>query len=1201
MKRLFKTCLILLLSFSTEVVLADSCIDGFHNNYVAEPKYDGKKSYDTGDLDFLTYDITNVRVVDNMLYIHGWAFDHTINNDLGGKATQKTSDNVTVRLALAPNTKEEAAKASSYPAGYIAADNIEYAVPDNGKCSIKGCSDEKPKFYDLTYWNCYRSGGADRCGPNGNTLYAYGGFVAKFDLNKLDENKTYTLKINLLGTSVSNKLKVLWKPVGAHDSALDNTVKVFNDSNDNGFNISTNFAKSFKVGASLGTSKGKLGTYCSADTGGVHVSLNRETQTYHFASGNPILSCVGGTGVNQYTAVDNNGYNRTNYKNCFSYDNTQATPGPSTLKLYPVQFSNGVGYVPGSWIKYTSYLTVKSGDKIQAETCDGKEVYNFYYLFLESVPISNPNSPLILGEKKDGFRTTSTTEIYPDRQILKNLNFNSNKEIISAIKTDPGTRGSVIKLVSTNEFNAAKDKLSVMDISKFYTIYNTLRNNSTQDYYQEGNNYYMWHSGGYCVGDTCYKGKNDYQDPTKLLQASFSTDSDKDREEGLKNGVKIEDFTNSLGFNFSITRYNNRTSINKRYSINGSKIVLYDGRAYQPALYLVSFCKSDEEIKDECADDTLMATCTEGNVTGRLHENNKLKTCTLAKNNSGFSLVSADETSEYCSVSCKDDFDLFMPGSKSTKAGGYFTLDNYIPEIKAKRTCVSSKINYDKFNDDMAYYENKMEENYRLWKDWEKIYSKVRSTFTNPTYTSTRKCYEKKNIVYDDDGNEIEWEEVEVGEYTVNHWRIDSIQIGSAHYDGASGEYYSGCDGTVSDTSSSALNEISSKVSYYKKLYEDFETKYKNIQAGYKKCYEWTKGNEFKFSPKVTFDYEDQDKSAFGSQNFSDTITSESSSIQYWGLGTEVNEDYTTSGSTSTPTSITRKTMVCSGDSCTRSKDESFYTNSYIKRTETSEHRYNLPRLVSLIPSGKVTLGNSSSSDRILLPAEAVPVNINTLAGNHNYYVNISGIVDATRKAKKPDNPEDDLEERFKTTAVNSNGAYTCNYRVTNDIYVKGKLNYFYRTIDPYDINPNSRDLGYNWTGKKADTVKNNLKEDAQDYQVLTNSKDRDKFSFTLTPAMMKEIRSYNARRTNDGGYSDFELVCKDYGVSGGYHCYSNFLTCLASGGGNQEKGSKVTCNQIFGNTLNNYSSLTKYNDVDLDANRKILIDKQNTLDGRKS
>lgn len=431
--------------------------------------------------------------------------------------------------------------------------------------------------------------------------------------------------------------------------------------------------------------------------------------------------------------------------------------------------------------------------------------------------------------------------------------------------------------------------------------------------------------------------------------------------------------------------------------------------------------------------------------------------------------------------------------------------------------------------------------------------------------------------------------------------------------------------------------DIQTKTTQAKNNYVAKLNEYKNTINAYNACFSWIdntmnatvtgttisatsttlKGNYlYSFEPTVTFYYPDTDGQVFpvpytyvygtdvDKVGFDITNT-------YWTKGSTVDNSYSSGGS-STSNKEYRGILKCTNGSCSMDTTVYFYTNNYIRRDESVTYTYHLPAVYSTIPDGKVHNYKPSSEEYVTLEDESVPININTRAGTYDYSITISGLKDTLRESKETKNPDDDWDDRFNGNgstgigALNAGDEYVCTYDVVNDIYIPGpnigdpgKLNFFYRVVDLNDINPNNRTLGYNWSDSRGDSVRSRMASTAADYTLLTASANNAKFEFTLTPAIMKEIRSYNATQSRYGGsnsaYADWDLNCDDYDT-GGYHCYSNFLTCLASGGRNYETG--YNCN-MFGSSLNNYSRISDYTDTDLNTNRTILINKQNALDGR--
>ena len=430
---------------------------------------------------------------------------------------------------------------------------------------------------------------------------------------------------------------------------------------------------------------------------------------------------------------------------------------------------------------------------------------------------------------------------------------------------------------------------------------------------------------------------------------------------------------------------------------------------------------------------------------------------------------------------------------------------------------------------------------------------------------------------------------------------------------------------------------------------------YKDVITNFNKCFSWTdkaptvrnigednysiesaksgENFEYQFNPKVTFSYEDEDSYVFGNMPFDyksqklNILSTDDPEPKryYWDRTTDIDEKYSKdtneekSGYNDIGFSLSKRNYLnCYGkDTCTVDStiEGDFYNNTaYIKREEEITYTYHLPQIYTLIPSGK--LSGSDLKPNIPLPKEAVPVNINTNAGLYDYYISVKEISDKIRKEKSLTKETDQFEKRYDESGALGNyegvneveEGYMCHYKVENEIYTPpgdpnklGEINFFYRPVDTYDIShPNNYPLGPNWSDARGQEVQQRIKKDAEDYQELIKEENKGRFTFRLTPTVMKQIRYYNGEQSikEENSFADFNLSCYDKGDAKGYHCYSPFLSCLASSGQNKE-GSEQTkvasCETIFKNTLNNHE--TKYGYSDLKRNREYLIEKQEKLD----
>ncbi len=297
-----------------------------------------------------------------------------------------------------------------------------------------------------------------------------------------------------------------------------------------------------------------------------------------------------------------------------------------------------------------------------------------------------------------------------------------------------------------------------------------------------------------------------------------------------------------------------------------------------------------------------------------------------------------------------------------------------------------------------------------------------------------------------------------------------------------------------------------------------------------------------------------------------------------------------------------------------------FYNSKYIRSDQNLMYKYHLPKVYTKVPNGTVSLSRPSTAS-LDLPVDSVPININTVAGKYPYRIKVTDIKDQLRRGELngwdgygsidivDSNPDDDFDKRFKGTSglriptLGLNETYKCNYKVVNDVYSpsNSKYNFFYRTVDLGNINPVRPKLGYNWEDTRGETVKGRVEATADDYTILTDD-DKDKFQFILTPTIMKQIRNYNTSQATriSGAYANWDLTCNDYSSDDGYHCYSAFLECFASGGYYSNSINGTSCSEMFGNSLNNYFDLMPHFNYDksaLDDNRNKLLRKQNELD----
>lgn len=1238
MKRLCSLVLLLFLFTFAHSVNATNDIFGVNIDDFIKNDKSSKLGYGS-EKSFVIYEITNINIDKDekgVLIIKGWAhFTGAKDHILGG--------NETVQLSL----------------------------KTNGKPPVDGSISYDSSGNDISKWYCIRKQNGDCLDSSQYPLYQYrGSFIARFNLDSFEEGYTYTLNLTLKDGS-KNKSFV-----------IGGSSKISSELSLQGYETD-------KIKMSFKNSIGSAVTI--------------------IAGRKDLIQTV--PGFNSSGQAD--GTLKVSWNKSYSYYGNYMAMADEVY-FYPIYANGKLAYVPTPWLMFDgrkfSITVSKKENPDEAEkppadlidddslsifggsnnngsvteACKNKKIYNFYYYFLAGVNDLTGNT----------FITEGQNLIFSDSEIFSSGyledTFTNNSEMASAWTGDNGQMGSIVYIKNREE------------LQDFYNKLKTILSTRNKWWQEDSSNFHITHlewidkkSGQKKPNTTSIENASDITD---YMNATINVYN----QDGLS--IIKADNSSSLGFNFIITRRFASVGTTQRYAsmLNPNVQAGFatfknsDGSTFKervhPALYRVSFCKSDEP---DCKDDIQGNKCNPTDTGSKIvyHENNDLKSCTLNNNtHSGFTIVDKEETTNssgksYCEVACKDDLDIDLPGTKFTEAGQYYKLDNYTPEINAKRTCVTTKIDYDAFDKDLKYFENQsnLPTKYNDYQDYLDIYKWVMND-NNSRITSSGTDSYSCNCSTDDEGNES----CDEGTYYWENWEIDgknAINYSSHNYSGAS-DYYeesTPCTGTgtsYNDAISSVRSEYARLTSDAHRIYNNELVDYQTTMNAFNRCFGWmdqvrfinykrsswdrgapsisilrpaysgygnyglaVSSNPYKFTfyPTVKFKYEDPDN-IFSDKGYTYTYNddmngpySPTTNKTYWiREETTIDNNYS-SGQTSSMHKQERNILICEGETCNSNNNLQatyFYDHSYLKREETIHYKYELPKIYTKIPNGgvvletKLTKSNNSSIPKtyLKLEDEAVPVNINTKAGTYPYTITVSDLKDNLRRDKYDKNPNDDWADvansRFvKNRVISTRDAsenYVCDYNVTNDIYIpKSGVTFFYRIVDPSNVNPNNRELGRNWNDadERAPLVKQRMKEDDESYDTLTGKNNeqpaerktnRDRFVFTLTPTIMKEIRRYNGQQTTSNGqkraYMDWDLACYDYdkqnnSMSSGYHCYSTFLNCLTGGSSAEE----TSCDDIFGNTLNGYVNRDRegkpYDFSDLEYNRQILIKKQNRLD----
>lgn len=283
-------------------------------------------------------------------------------------------------------------------------------------------------------------------------------------------------------------------------------------------------------------------------------------------------------------------------------------------------------------------------------------------------------------------------------------------------------------------------------------------------------------------------------------------------------------------------------------------------------------------------------------------------------------------------------------------------------------------------------------------------------------------------------------------------------------------------------------------------------------------------------------------------------------------------------------------------------------TAKYVKQTQTASASYILPtQFYTVYPTGKIINDEKVSGTSPL--ENALPISLGTQAGVYTYTLNVEGLgeyYDSSKTGRiwgEEDSVvvtalEDENSCSYKLSAsnlpnnnpavrANDKGTYTCSYRVNcpgcnvtcgpdgciwtecedghcivkcdRCIFSNGEVNFAYRPITTKDINPNNRELGANWnydennikttTELKAYATTNDILTKGE--KVYESDSDDVVLSVKLTQTMIRDIKNYNDKYDNNGGYASNSLKCYDYKdknniVYENIYCYSTFVDEMA-------------------------------------------------------
>ncbi len=418
----------------------------------------------------------------------------------------------------------------------------------------------------------------------------------------------------------------------------------------------------------------------------------------------------------------------------------------------------------------------------------------------------------------------------------------------------------------------------------------------------------------------------------------------------------------------------------------------------------------------------------------------------------------------------------------------------------------------------------------------------------------------------------------------------------------------------ITSSYNSAVRALETALSNLNKIIKEYNSCSGNILQGtnYKSANSTLWHMKYNFAPKVSFWYEDNHmelvKSIYliGTSNLGSlNIENCNSSVDsYYNI---CDSSWIKNNSTSSAKNLlscykSGKHYICS------SSAYNIADAKYVKQTQTASASYILPtQFYTVYPTGKIINDEKVSGTSPL--ENALPISLGTQAGVYTYTLNVEGLgeyYDSSKTGRiwgEEDSVvvtalEDENSCSYKLSAsnlpnnnpavrANDDGTYTCSYRVNcpgcnvtcgpdgciwtecedghcivkcdRCIFSNGEANFSYRPITTKDINPNNRELGANWnydennikttTELKAYATTNDILTKGE--KVYESDSDDVVLSVKLTQTMIRDIKNYNDKYDNNGGYASNSLKCYDYKdknniVYENIYCYSTFVDEMA-------------------------------------------------------
>ena len=439
---------------------------------------------------------------------------------------------------------------------------------------------------------------------------------------------------------------------------------------------------------------------------------------------------------------------------------------------------------------------------------------------------------------------------------------------------------------------------------------------------------------------------------------------------------------------------------------------------------------------------------------------------------------------------------------------------------------------------------------------------------------------------------------------------------------------------TGTSCSKTTVEKTEIDVDAYKAVVEQAQENLNTILKKYKSCYEWN--NNYCFEPEVTFSYEDGTDvyNAADNQKLKGSTTTYDDSKVFGYKDVSSDEQYNADGSSITFNN--KDYIYFNGSNLEEQSVKVNLTQNYIKKISKAEKTFDKStvKVCTYHPVGTIITGDSCDDGKntITLGADGYvfPISLQKKESRqYNYELKFANIgVDgndgddvrgssckggrlmgcqngqdvytSTTKKKEAkyvcqysncpecnvicecpsDNPDCYVDEEGECHFVRD--CPTCTVECDGCLWNDGDVTFGYKQVSLSDMFPNSdtTEVGYNWNTSDNNPEHNKASAtiDAIESKKETAYKTPE-YSYTLNPATMASIRSYNKEANKgsvssvkwgdnisipNGGYNNDTLTCTN-----GEKCESSFLDGLDDMGNVTNKRS--TKWKVFNKTTNKW------------------------------